>query len=146
MKNTKITKVERFEAIKALVADNLEYVAFLDAEIARLQARAGKVAEKRNEKNAEKADEYKVAIIKTLEDAGRAITLAELVAGVGIEGATPGRVAYYAGKLVNAGAIERDKAKVDDRKVTVYKLAQDGHNGGQGGRRGAPPLEIDKNF
>jgi hypothetical protein len=123
MKNTKITKVERFEAIREMVKDNEEYVAFLNAEIARLQARAGKVAEKRNEKNAEKADEYKVAIIKTLEDASRAITLAELVAGVGIEGATPGRVAYYAGKLVNAEAIERDKAKVGDRKVTVYKLA-----------------------
>lgn len=123
MKNTKMTKVERFEAIREMVKDNEEYVAFLNAEIARLQARAGKVAEKRNEKNAEKADEYKVAIIKALEDVGRAITLAELVAGVGIEGATPGRVAYYAGKLVNAGAIERDKAKVGDRKVTIYKLA-----------------------
>ena len=120
MKNNKITKVERFEAIREMVKDNEEYVAFLDA---RLQARAGKVAEKRNEKNAEKAGAYDEAIRQALEDAGRAITLAELVAATGIEGATPGRVAYYAGKLVNAGEVERDKAKVGDRKVTVYKLA-----------------------
>ena len=123
MAKAKVTKVERFEAIKGYVQDYPEYVEFLDKEIARLQTRAGKVAEKRGEKNAEKAEEYKAAIAKALEEAGRAITLAELVAGVGLEGATPGRVAYYAGKLVNAGTVERDKAKVGDRKVTVYKLA-----------------------
>ena len=123
MAKAKVTKVERFEAIKGYVQDHPEYVEFLDKEIARLQARAGKVAEKRGEKNAEKAEEYKAAIAKALEDAGRAITLAELVAGVGIEGATPGRVAYYAGKLANEGALEREKAKVENRKVTVYKLA-----------------------
>lgn len=123
MAKAKVTKVERFEAIKELVKDNPEYVAFLDAEIARLANRAGKVAEKRAEKNAEKADAYEAAIAKALEAADREITLAELVAGVEIEGATPGRVAYYAGKLVNAGKVARDKAKVDDRKITVYKLA-----------------------
>jgi hypothetical protein len=123
MKNNKVTKVEKFEAIKAFVADNPEYVKFLDAEIARLQARAGKVAEKRNEKNAEKAVAYDEAIRQALANADRAVTLAELVAAIEIEGVTPGRVAYYAGKLVNAGEVERDKAKVGDRKVTVYKLA-----------------------
>ena len=120
----KITKVERFEAIKEMVKDNPEYVAFIDAEIERLKNRAGKVAEKRAEKNGEKRAEYEAAIIKTLEVAGRAITVAELVAGVEIEGATPGRVAHYAGKLVNVGEITRDKAKVGDRKVTVYALAK----------------------
>lgn len=123
MKNNKVTKVEKFEAIREMVKDNEEYVAFLNAEIARLQARAGKVAEKRNEKNAEKAVAYDEAIRQALANADRAVTLAELVAAIEIEGVTPGRVAYYAGKLVNAGEVERDKAKVGDRKVTVYKLA-----------------------
>lgn len=123
MAKAKVTKVERFEAIKGYVQDYPEYVEFLDKEIARLKGRAGRVAEKRGEKNAEKAEEYKAAITKALEEAGRAITLAELVAGVGLEGATPGRVAYYAGKLANEGVLERDKAKVENRKVTVYKLA-----------------------
>ena len=123
MANVKVTKVERFEAIREMVKDNAEYVAFLDAEIARLQTRAGKVAEKRAEKNAEKADNYEGAILGALENAGRPITLAELVAGVGIEDATPGRVAYYAGKLVKAGEVVRDKAKVEDKKVTVYAVA-----------------------
>ncbi len=118
-----MTKVERFEAIKELVKDNAEYVAFLDGEIARLENRAAKVNEKRAEKNAEKDATYREGIVKALEDADRPITLAELVAATGIEDATPGRVAYYAGKLVKAGAVERDKAKVGDRKVTVYKLA-----------------------
>lgn len=116
-----MTKVEKFEAIKELVKDNEAYVAFLDAEIARLEGRAAKVKEKRAEKNAEKAAAYREAIVDALEKAGRPITLAEL--GMEIEDATPGRVAYYAGKLVKEGAILRDKAKVEGRKVTVYDIA-----------------------
>ncbi len=123
MAKAKVTKVEKFEAIKGFVQDYPEYVEFLDKEIVRLQARAGKVAAKREEKNAEKAEDYKAAIAKALEDADRAVTLAELVGALGLEDATPGRVAYYAGQLVKAGAVERDKAKVGDRKITVYKLA-----------------------
>ena len=118
-----MTKVEKFEAIKELVKDNEAYVAFLDAEITRLEGRAAKVNEKRAEKNAEKAAAYREAIVDALEKAGRAITLAELVAGIETEDATPGRVAYYAGKLVKEGAILRDKAKVEGRKVTVYDIA-----------------------
>ena len=118
-----MTKVERYEAIKELVKDNAEYVEFLDKEIARLTNRAEKVAEKRAEKNGAKADEYEGAILNALADAGRAITLAELVAGTAIEDATPGRVAYYTGKLVKAGKVAKDKAKVDGRKVTVYEVA-----------------------
>lgn len=118
-----MTKVERFEAIKELVKDNAEYVAFLDGEIARLEKRAAKVNEKRAEKNAEKDVTYREGIVKALEDADRPITLAELVAGLGVEDATPGRVAHYAGKLVKEGKIARDKAKVEGRKVTVYALA-----------------------
>lgn len=116
-------KVERFAEIREMVKDNAEYVAFLDAEIARLNARAGKVAEKRAEKTAEKAEAYEAGILAALEDAGRAITLAELVGAIGFEDATAGRIAYYAGKLVKAGKVARDKAKVDNRKVTVYTLA-----------------------
>lgn len=117
-----MTKVEKFEAIKEMVKDNADYVAFLNAEIERLNGRAAKVAEKRAEKNGEKAEAYEKAIREALEGAERPITLAELVAGVGIEGATPGRVAYYAGKLVKAEEIVKDKAKVENRKVTVYAL------------------------
>lgn len=123
MAKAKVTKVEKFEAIKGYVQDHPEYVEFLNKEIARLQARAGKVAEKRGEKNAEKAQAYQDFIHKALLDADRPITLAELVAATGIEDATPGRVAYYAGQLVKTGTVEREKAKVGDRKVTVYKLA-----------------------
>ena len=118
-----MTKVEKFEAIKEMVKDNADYVAFLDAEIERLNGRAAKIAEKRAEKNGEKAEAYEKAIREALEGAERPITLAELVAGVCIEGATPGRVAYYAGNLVKAEEVVKDKAKVEDRKVTVYALA-----------------------
>lgn len=117
------TKVEMFKEIKELVNQDETYVAFLDAEIERLNGRARKVAEKRNEKNAEKRDNYEGAILNALENADRPITLAELVAGVEFEDATAGRVAYYAGKLFKAGKVAKDYAKVDGRKVTVYALA-----------------------
>lgn len=123
MAKVKVTKVEKLEAIKGLVQEYPDYVEFLDAEIARLNARAGKVAEKRAEKNTEKRDEYEVAILGVLENAGRAITLAELVAGINIEDVTPGRVAYYAGQLVKTGAVTREKAKVEGKKVTIYAIA-----------------------
>ena len=115
-------KVEYLNAIKELVKDNEEYVAFLEAEAERIENRAAKAGAKRAEKNAEKAEAYECGIREALAKADRPITLAELVAGVGIEGATPGRVAHYVGKLVKAGEVARDKAKVDDRKVTVYKV------------------------
>ena len=123
MAKVKVTKVEKLEAIKGLVKEYPDYVEFLDAEIARLNTRAGKVAEKRAEKNVEKRDEYEGAILGALEHAGRAITLAELVAGINIEDVTPGRVAYYAGQLVKAGQVTREKAKVDGKKVTIYAVA-----------------------
>ena len=123
MAKVKVTKVEKLEAIKGLVKEYPDYVEFLDAEIARLNTRAGKVAEKRAEKNTEKRDEYERAILGALEHAGRAITLAELVAGINIEDVTPGRVAYYAGQLVKAGQVTREKAKVEGKKVTIYAIA-----------------------
>lgn len=120
----KITKKERYEAIRELVKDNPAYVEFIDKEIAKLDNRAEKVAKKRAEKNGDKAKVYTEAIIRALEDAGRAITLVELVAAVNIEGATPGRVAYYTGKLVNAGEVVKEATKVGERlKIMSYALA-----------------------
>ena len=120
----KVTKKEQYLSIREMVKDNEEYVAFIDAQIAQLDARAGKVAAKRAEKNGAKAEVYTEAIIKALEDAGRSITLAELVAGVGIEDATAGRVAHYVGKLVAAGRVIKDKDKVDNRKIMTYALGE----------------------
>ena len=119
-----MTKIEKLEAIKNYVNDNEDYVKFLDAEIARIKNRAAKANEKRAEKTAEKGAAYTEAIRKALADAGRAITLAELVAGTGIEDATPGRVTYYTKGLVDAGEVVKDKAKVGDKKVTTYALAE----------------------
>lgn len=113
-------KREYLNKIKELVADNTEYVEFLDGEIARLDARAAKGKDARAKKNAEDGEAIRAAVVATLEDAGRAITLPELAGGV--EGYTPAKVIYHIRPLVEAGTIVKEKAKVDGRKIMTYRL------------------------
>ena len=112
---------EGFAALRVAVADNAEYVAFIDAEIARIDARNEKVKAKRAAKTGEAGEAIRAAAIEALENAGRAITLAELVAAVD---ATPGKVAYHIRPLVADGTIIKEKAKVGDRKIMTYKIAE----------------------
>ena len=124
----KMNKVEMFKEL-ANKLNGIEgaeqYIAFLNDEAEKLAARNAKAAEKRAEKKDNAYNGFTDAILKALEDAGRAITLAEVVAGVEVEGAevTPGRVTYYITQLVKAGKVTKDKVKVGDRKVMAYAVA-----------------------
>ena len=112
-----------FVAIKAEIAGkaDAEYIEFIDAEIKRIDERNAKVKDKRAAKTADAAAAIQEAAIAALEDAGRAITLAELVAAVGYPA---GKVVYHIRPLVAAGAIIKEKAKVGDRKIMTYKVAE----------------------
>ena len=116
-----MNKKEYFTAIKEIVADNTDLVAFIDAEIAKLDNRAAKGKAKRAEKTANDAEFITREAYAVLEDAGRPITLAELVAGIG-EGYTPNKVVYHIRPLVEDGTIVKEKAKVGDRKIMTYRL------------------------
>ena len=116
----KMKKVEYLAKIRELVHDNEEYVEFLDAEIAKLNEKAKKDKEKRAAKTGEDG-EIRAAAIETLEKAGRAITLAELVAGIGDE-YTVAKVVHHIKPLVDGGIVIKEKAKVGDRKIMTYKL------------------------
>lgn len=115
-----MTKRAKYEAIKGYLKDE-ELIAFLDGEIAKLDARAEVGRAKRAEKSADAGKAIAEGAKAALADAGRAITLPELVAG--IEGDyTAAKVTYYIKPLVADGTIIKEKAKVGDRKVMTYRL------------------------
>lgn len=124
----KMNKVEMFKEV-ANKLNGIEgaeqYIAFLNDEAEKLTARNAKAAEKRAEKKSNAYNGFTEAILEVLENAGRAITLAEVVAGVKVVDAevTPGRVTYYITQLVKAGEVTKDKVKVGDRKVMTYAVA-----------------------
>lgn len=126
----KVNKIEMFQAIANKmneVQGAEQYIEFLNKEIQRLTDRNKKAAEKRAEKKDNAYNGFTDAILATLEDAGRAITLAEIVAGVKVDNAevTPGRVTYYITQLVKAGKVAKDKVKVGDRKIMAYAIVKE---------------------
>lgn len=112
---------EAYAGLKELVKDYPEYVAFCDKEIEKLDARNEKARAKRVATGTEKRERITALIKDVLAEAGRPITLAELAGGMNGE-YTPNTVAHYAGELVAAGVVKRDKVKFDKRPLTVYEL------------------------
>ena len=115
-------KREAYAGIKKLVKDYPEYVAFLDEELEKLDARGAKAKEKRVEAAEEKRNHIYELVQNILAEAGRPITLAELAGGTNGE-YTPNTVAHYVGELVAADIVVKDKAKFDGRVLTTYRLA-----------------------
>lgn len=118
-----MNKRENLVAIMELVKDNAEYVAFLENEIAKIDNKKAKEKEKRAERVGEAGAIIREDAVKVLEDAGRPITLAELVAGITLIDKTPNKVIYHIRPLVEDGTIVKAKIKIDDRKLTTYALA-----------------------
>lgn len=116
-----MTKREKFEMIKNYVAENSELVEFLNKEITALDNKMSKAKAKRAEKSGTDAEMIKSYIVKVLENAGRAITMPEIVGGSEYP---TGKVVYYMAKLVENGTVAKDKAKVGERKVMTYKIAE----------------------
>ena len=118
-----MNKRENLVAIMELVKDNAEYVAFLKNEIAKIDNRKTREKKKRAERVGEAGVIIREDAVKVLEDAGRPITLAELVAGITLIDKTPNKVIYHIRPLVEDGTIVKAKIKIDDRKLTTYALA-----------------------
>ena len=115
-----MTKREYFEKIKTMVTENAELTAFVEKEIEKIDNRNEKAKAKRVAKAGNIADAIAKAVIEALENAGRAITLAELVAATDYPA---GKVTYYIRPLITEGVIVKEKAKVGDRKIMTYKVA-----------------------
>jgi copper chaperone CopZ len=117
----RITARENFEAIKTFVVENggnEDWVAFLDAQVAKLDAKAAKAKEKRAEKAAE-PDPYLDAIAAVIGD--EPITADEIVAKVDLEDLTRNKVTARIAKLEG---VEKVEIKVDNGEgKTVRRVA-----------------------
>ena len=109
-----------FEEIKAIVAGNEDLVAFVDAEIAKIDNRAAKEKEKRAEKRAQ-GDELTAAVESFIVDNDGPITAQEIADGLEGEDITKAKVIYRATQLVKAGKIFKVTVKTEDgRKAVAY--------------------------
>ena len=127
MATEKITKKAYFEMLKDIVAatdtadkDNL--LAFIDTNIAQLDAKAAKAKEKAAEKKVE-GDELREKIAACLTSEPKDI--ATILDEIGDEELTRAKVTARLAQLINLGTATKEVTKTaDGKKATVYKLAE----------------------
>lgn len=133
MTNAKITKKDKFNMIKDILANgtvegaDVEMLtAFVENEIDLLEKKAAKAKETAGKKKAE-ADELTIAVQAALNDEFQ--TIAEVTDAVEGEDVTTAKVAYRLNALVKAGIAEKAEKTVaggegvKSRKVQSYRLA-----------------------
>ena len=124
MADVKMTKAMWFEEIKAVVEASdveakAEMVEFIDAEMARLAAKAEKAKERAAAKKVE-GDELREVVKAVLTDEFQAIDA--IVAQIDGEDVTKAKVTARLTQLVKAEMAENEQVKVGDRKVMAYRL------------------------
>ena len=131
MSTKKITKKERFEAIKALCEtatgdlDVTGIMEFCDNEIAAIDARATKAKERKAAKKAE-GDEMTETIFGVLTD--EPATIDTIVATIGDENITKGKVIYRLSSMAREGRVVKTEVGVEGadgktKRVAAYSVA-----------------------
>ena len=118
MANTekKITKRDRFEEIKALLADNADIVEFCDNEIALLDGKAEK-AKVRNAKKKAEGDALLTAVADVLTEDFQ--TIADITGKIDGDDVTNAKVQARLKKLVDSGVAVKEQISVEvDGKKT----------------------------
>ena len=120
----KMTKREKFEMLKVLVADNAMLVEFIDHEIELLDKKKSNGNAKANEKM-EKSVEL---VYNALVSAVVPVSASELIAKGGLDElanefgvVSTQKVSAYLNKLVVVGKVE----KYTDKKKTYFKVKED---------------------
>ena len=127
MATEKITKKAYFEMLKDIVAatdtaDKYNLLAFIDTNIAQLDAKAAKAKEKAAEKKVE-GDELREKIAACLTSEPKDI--ATILDEIGDEELTRAKVTARLAQLINLGTATKEVTKTaDGKKATVYKLAE----------------------
>lgn len=119
----KMTKKEKFEMLKALVADNAMLVEFIDHEIELLDKKKSNGNAKANEKVAKETE----LVFNALVAIGRAVSASELIAESNLDElknesgvVSTQKVSAMLKKLVDCGKVE----KFTDKKKTFFKVAE----------------------
>lgn len=113
-----MTKREMFTAIRAIVADNAEMVAFIDHEIELLNKKAS--ASKKPTKTQIENDGFKAEIVTYLTSADAPKNIKELQAEMtSLNGLTNQRITHLLTDLVKSGAINKEYVK----KTPYYSIA-----------------------
>ena len=116
----KKTRKDYFEEIKVIVAEDQDLVAFVDGEIAKIDARNEKEKAKRAEKRAQ-GDELQAAVKAFIQNHEGAVTAQEIADEIEGEDVTKAKVTYRATQLVKAGEIYKVTVKTEDgRKAVAY--------------------------
>lgn len=117
----KMTKKQKFEMLKALVADNAMLVEFIDHEIELLDNKKSKGNAKANEKMANEVE----LVYKALVEVGRDVTPSELIGSTDLSAlknengvVSSQKVSALLKKLVEAGRVER----YEDKKKTYFRI------------------------
>lgn len=124
----KMTKVMKYAMVKEIVmaADieedvKVELIGLCEDEIGMIERKAAKAKERAAAKKAEAdviIDQVQGVLTADLQ------TVEQIVAAIGDEDVTKGKVVNRMKKLIEAGIAVKDFVKVDKRKVVAYKLAQ----------------------
>ena len=123
---TKVTKKEMFEMIKAALAENKDVVDFCDKEIASLDRKAAKAKERAAEKKAE-GDELTAVVESVLTN--ELTTIADITAKIDGPDVTVHKVSYRLGQLAKNGKAVKAEISVGGgdgvkaRRVMAYMKA-----------------------
>ena len=113
-----MTKREMFTAIRAIVADNAEMVAFIDHEIELLNKKAS--ASKKPTKTQIENDGFKAEIVTYLTSADAPKNIKELQTEMSsLNGLTNQRITHLLTDLVKSGMINKEYVK----KTPYYSIA-----------------------
>jgi hypothetical protein len=116
----KMTKKEMYTLIAETCADNADIVAFCDAEIARLDAKAEKAKAKAAEKKAI-GDELYATIVGVLTNELQ--TAEDVLAQIDGEDLTVAKVRARLSQAVKNGVAKKESVKIEGKAKVHYALA-----------------------
>ena len=121
MANEKLTKKQKFEMLKGLVAENAMLVEFIDHEIELLEKKKSNGNAKKNDKS----ELYEELVYNALMEIGEPVTPTELIAKAGLvelknpetDIVTPQKVSPILRKMEKAGRV---KIRSEKKKTYFY--------------------------
>lgn len=113
----KMTKVEMFSAIREVVSDNAEMVAFIDHEIELISKKA---ASKKPTKVQVENESFKAEILAYLTEVGKAVTIKEIQSSVDcLADLSNQKMTHLLSALIN----EKKISKEYEKKTPYYSVA-----------------------